>query len=195
MRLVVALIGTASPKPIPATAVLTPTTFPLPSERAPPEFPGLRAASVWITFSMIRTVLRFRVGRPRPRALITPAVTDPVKPRGLPTATTSCPTLSVSASPSSACGRSPAPTRTTARSERGSAPITCHSSSRPSTSDAEPPADPETTCAEVRRKPSGVITTALPAPSARRPPGTRLVTRRLATEGMSFSATEVTTRE
>src|SRR5688500_19470406 len=54
-------------------------------------------------------------------------------------------------SPSSAGGRSPALTRTTARSERGPAPITCHSSSRPSTREAEPPADPSTTCADVRR--------------------------------------------
>src|SRR5919198_152480 len=46
--------GTASPRPTPATAVLTPTTRPLPSASAPPEFPGLRAASVWMTLSTTR---------------------------------------------------------------------------------------------------------------------------------------------
>jgi hypothetical protein len=49
---------------------------------------------------------------------------------------------------------------------------------------------PSTTCAEVRTKPSGVITTPLPPPS-RRP----RETRRFATEGESFRATSVTTRE
>src|SRR5437763_1412029 len=54
MRRVVSLIGTARPRPMPATAVLTPTSRPRPSTRAPPELPGLRAASVWITSSTIR---------------------------------------------------------------------------------------------------------------------------------------------
>nr|WP_246077336.1 hypothetical protein [Actinomadura hallensis] len=35
-------MGTAKPRPIPATAVLTPTTRPRESARAPPELPGLR---------------------------------------------------------------------------------------------------------------------------------------------------------
>src|ERR671923_182793 len=42
---VVALIGTARPRPMPATAVLIPTTRPPPSASAPPELPGLSAAS------------------------------------------------------------------------------------------------------------------------------------------------------
>ena len=54
IRRVVALIGTASPSPTPATAVLMPTTRPRPSTSAPPELPGLSAASVWITSSMTR---------------------------------------------------------------------------------------------------------------------------------------------
>ena len=54
IRRVAALIGTARPSPMPATAVLTPTTRPRPSASAPPELPGLSAASVWITFSIIR---------------------------------------------------------------------------------------------------------------------------------------------
>ena len=38
----------------PATAVLIPTTLPRPSTSAPPELPGLSAASVWMTSSMMR---------------------------------------------------------------------------------------------------------------------------------------------
>ena len=52
MSRVVALIGTASPRPTPATAVLTPTIRGGGlSARAPPELPGFRAASVWMTSS------------------------------------------------------------------------------------------------------------------------------------------------
>ena len=52
---------------------------------------------------------------------------------------------------------------------------------------AVPPA--ATTWAEVTRKPSGVITTPEPAPPKPRPPRPM---RRLATDGRTFSATEVT---
>ena len=72
------------------------------SASAPPELPGLRAASVWITSSTRRAAAPLRVGSDRPRALTTPAVTEPARPSGLPTATTSWPTTSSSASPSSA---------------------------------------------------------------------------------------------
>ena len=48
---VVALIGTARPSPTPATAVLMPTTRARESASAPPELPGLSAASVWMTSS------------------------------------------------------------------------------------------------------------------------------------------------
>ena len=88
-RWVVSLIGTASPSPMPATAVLIPTTRPRLSASAPPEFPGLRAASVWITLSIIRAARRERAGRERPRPETTPAVTEPPRPCGLPIATTS----------------------------------------------------------------------------------------------------------
>ena len=84
---------------MPATAVLMPTTRPRESASAPPELPGLSAASVWITSSISRAVLRPRAGMLRPSALTTPAVTEPARPSGLPTATTSEPTRSVSASP------------------------------------------------------------------------------------------------
>src|SRR6478735_8997098 len=74
---VVRLMGTASPRPTPATAVLMPITRPRLSANAPPEFPGLRAASVWITSSISRAAVRERAGMLRPRPLTTPAVTVP----------------------------------------------------------------------------------------------------------------------
>src|SRR5207245_1084321 len=84
----------------------------------------------------------------------------------------------------------------TAGPDSGSAPTTVKSTSRPSTNDARPRESVRaTTCAEVSMKPSGVITTALPPPSTRRPPRARRETRRLATEGASRSATPTTVRE
>src|SRR6185369_11284168 len=62
---------------MPAIAVLTPTTDPRESARAPPELPGFRAASVWITFSTSRLARPSRVASERPSALTTPAVTEP----------------------------------------------------------------------------------------------------------------------
>jgi hypothetical protein len=54
------------------TAVLTPTTSAWLLTSGPPELPGLSAASVWIKFSINRTV---RARNDLPRALTTPAVT------------------------------------------------------------------------------------------------------------------------
>ena len=99
---VAALIGTARPSPMPATAVLIPTTRARPSERAPPELPGFSAASVWITFSTSLPAEPVLVGSERPSAETTPAVTVPESPIGLPIATTSWPTRRESASPSPA---------------------------------------------------------------------------------------------
>ncbi len=198
MRRVVSLTGMASPRPIPATAVFTPTRWAFASARAPPELPGLRAASVWITSSMTRTVAPARVGSDRPSALTTPAVTLPVSPSGLPTATTSWPTASVAASPSVAGGGVLPRARSTARSDSGSAPITSTTRSVPSVNSAVPvtafrslPGRPlSTTWAEVSRKPSSVKTTADPAPAP-----ALVRTRRLATAGESAAATLVTTCE
>src|SRR6266542_508939 len=192
MRRVVALIGTARPSPTPATAVFTPTMRARPSTRAPPELPGFNAASVWMTLSTMRAARPLEVGKERPRALTTPAVTDPARPIGLPRATTSWPTRSWSAFPRDTGSRSAALVRITARSESGSRPTTSNGSSRPSVREARPRLAPSTTWAEVTRNPSGVMITAEPAPCAWYPPGTRLLTRRLATDGRTRSATEVT---
>ena len=71
------LIGTARPSPMPAIAVLTPTTRPRPSTSAPPELPGFSAASVWMTLSTTRCAAPERTGSERPSADTTPAVTEP----------------------------------------------------------------------------------------------------------------------
>jgi len=68
-------------------AVLIPTSKPLASTSAPPELPGLMAASVCMKFS--------KVDRPnwlRPRALTMPEVTVCPTPKGLPMASTESPT-------------------------------------------------------------------------------------------------------
>ena len=151
------------PRPTPATAVLMPTTRALASASAPPELPGLSAASVWMTSSITRP----RAGSDRPSALTTPAVTDPASPSGLPTATTSWPTLSLSASPSSA-GSGVGPfARSTARSDSGSAPTTRNGADVPSANSAVPAVALPTTWALVSRNPSPVKTTPEPRLSPR----------------------------
>src|SRR5215211_6758686 len=185
MRRVAALIGTARPRPTPATAVLIPTTRPRPSASAPPELPGFSAASVWMTLSTKRVAAPERVGSDRPSAETTPAVTEPLNPCGFPIATTSWPTRRFSASPSIAGCTAPS-ARSTARSERGSLPTICTVSSRPSVNEARTFRDRWTTCADVSRNPSGVIATALPPPPR---------ARRLATDGLSRSTTRITACE
>src|SRR3954465_8774677 len=181
--IVASFTGTASPNPTPATAVLMPTTRARPSASAPPELPGLSAASVWMTLSTMRPA---RVGSERPSADTTPAVTDPANPCGLPIATTSWPPRSFVASPSSAGTRSSACARSTARSESGSDPTISASSSRPSTNEATTRGDLSTTWADVTMNPSRLMTTPLPPP---RP------LRRFATDGASRSLTAMTACE
>ena len=75
-------------------AVLMPMTAPADDTSAPPELPGLSAASVWITSSIGRPL---RDASERPSAETTPAVTVESKPSGLPIATAIWPRLSVAA--------------------------------------------------------------------------------------------------
>src|SRR2546427_10919890 len=193
MACVVPFMGTARPRPMPATAVLTPIRRACESASAPPELPGFSAASVWITSSMNRRFpLPSAVASERPNPLTTPDVTDPEKPIGFPIATTSWPTLSWSALPIRMGWRLSVRARATARSLSGSAPTTSTSCSVPSMNDAlaAPPA--ATTWAEVTRNPSGVMTTPDPAPPNPRPARPM---RRLATDGRTASATELTMTE
>lgn len=59
--------------------VLIPKTLPSVSAKGPPDLPGLKAASVWMMFSMRRPGLAMKA---LPRALITRAVTVHWKPKG-----------------------------------------------------------------------------------------------------------------
>ena len=68
------------------TAVLTPTTRPRESTSGPPEFPGFKAASVWMKSSMSRPLTD---RKERPSALTTPALTVLWNPNGMPIAITS----------------------------------------------------------------------------------------------------------
>src|SRR5438128_2699100 len=114
------------------------------------------------------------------------ASTGPAKPCGLPIATTSWPTRSPVASPSSAGTSSVESARSTARSESGSAPTTSACTSVPSTKLATIRVARSTTWAEVTMKPSLVIATPLPPPR-------RL--RRFATDGARRSLTAITAWE
>ena len=106
------LMGMAKPMPCapPATAVLMPMTSPFASTSAPPELPGLMAASVWMRLRSERCCPvphASSTTTSRPRALTTPLVTLVVKvPRGLPMASDSWPGLSADESPMLAAGRS-----------------------------------------------------------------------------------------
>ena len=98
------LIGMANPIPsaVWATAVLMPMTLPPLSSRAPPELPGLIAASVWIRF--LSAVPSWTVIW-RPKADTIPEVTEFVYvPSGLPIAIASTPTLAADESPIGAVG-------------------------------------------------------------------------------------------
>ncbi len=164
---VASLIGTARPRPTPATAVFTPTTRPALSTSAPPELPGLSEASVWIRLSITRTAWPERAGSERPRADTTPAVTEPAKPLGLPIATTSWPTRSSSASPRWAAvevgrlGAQHGEVRQRVAAHHLEAEVAAVGELRAAAAAARP----ATTWAEVSRKPSGVSTTPEPAPT------------------------------
>ncbi len=80
-----------------------PTTAPVASASGPPELPGLIAASVWMRFVIRLAPLSTAMSRPLPDTM--PLVTEnEYIPRGLPTATTSWPTLSPSLLPIGATG-------------------------------------------------------------------------------------------
>src|SRR5256886_7350151 len=146
-------------------AVLSPTTRPRESTSGPPEFPGLRAASVWITSSISRPPTE---RNERPSALTTPAVTVLWKPSGLPIATTSWPTRSAPESPSSATVSETGGTRSTARSVSGSSPTSSARTRRPSGNAASSRVASWTTWLVVSTNPSGVNTNPEPFPGTSR---------------------------
>ena len=172
-----------------------PTIRPRASASAPPELPGLRAASVWMTSSITRRLRPDQTGIERPSPLTTPAVTEPASPSGLPTAMTSWPTRRDSASPSSAGAAVGALPWTTARSESGSAPTTSTAVLVPSAKTAWPDWAPPTTWAFVSRYPSVVNSTAEPAPTLSLPLRPLPVISSAATCWVTASATRMTVAE
>lgn len=100
-------------------AVLTPCRLPLTSISAPPELPGLMAASVWMKFSKLLMPSWLR-----PSAETMPLVTVWPTPKGLPMASTWSPTWSSSELPSTIAGSLSISILSTARSVSGSVPIT-----------------------------------------------------------------------
>src|ERR1700761_2170179 len=138
--------GIAKPRPIDplwasgesaprvAIAELTPTSWPFMLTSAPPELPGLIAASVWIASNTVFWLPDSPVvDTGRFIALMIPVVPVPDKPSGEPIATTGWPTRrsdeepkDIGVSPDMPC------TRITAISLVGSAPSTVNGAVRPS---------------------------------------------------------------
>ena len=127
---------------------------------APPELPGLMAASVWIKLSMLLAPA------PRVRAFaeIIPAVTVDVKLKGFPIASTHSPSFRSLLSPIVIAGRSSASTLMRARSVFLSVPIMRALNSRLSLSFTCNSSAPSTTWLLVTMYPSAEIITPLPAP-------------------------------
>ena len=111
-------------------AVLMPTSSPRRLTSAPPELPGLMAASVWMKFSYPSGLMP-----DRPSALTMPEVTVCCRPNGLPIATTKSPTRTEAESARlMSVGSVPSLILMTATSEPASAPTSSACSSRSSSS-------------------------------------------------------------
>ena len=109
-------------------AVLMPTNSPRVLTRAPPELPGLTAASVWMKDSIF--ISAFKMLMFRALALTMPAVTVDVRLKGLPTANTHSPMWRLSESPNEMIGRLSASIFSRAMSVEGSVPMTFASNLR-----------------------------------------------------------------
>ena len=139
------------PPPSVAMAELMPTTSPRALTSAPPELPGLMAASVWIALnSGLRSPFSPGTSTVRLSALTMPVVTVPDRPSGEPMAMTRSPTTSPRDSPSVAAGSCESDcTCRTARSVTGSRPtifaaISCSPASRVTVISPPPAADSTT---------------------------------------------------
>src|SRR2546428_9171908 len=144
-------------------AVLMPMSSPRALTSAPPELPGLIAASVWMksSYSAMPTLAR-------PTALTIPIVTVWLRPKGLPMASTYSPTWSLSESAQGMVGRSLASTWMTAMSVLGSVPTTLALSSRLSESRTRISSAFETTWLFVMMYPLGSAITPDPRLRSRR---------------------------
>src|SRR6202021_3014469 len=128
------LCASGESPPSVAIAELTPTNCPAMLTNAPPELPGLIAASVWMASSTVFWLPDSPVvDTGRFIALTIPVVTVPSRPSGEPPAITGWPTRRLADDPR-LIGVSPEMpcTRTTAISVVGSAPTTVNSAVQPS---------------------------------------------------------------
>ena len=123
-----------------------PTSRPSPSTSAPPELPGLIAASVWMKFSIVDSPSWLRSS-----ALTMPEVTVSPTLNGLPMASTGSPTDRCRMSPNGITGRLSSDTFSSARSESASVPTTLALAERPSDSVTSMSSAPSTTCWFVSR--------------------------------------------
>ena len=149
------------------TAVLTPITSARELTSGPPELPGLRAASVWMTSPIRRP---FCARSERPTALTMPAVTVDSKPNGLPMAMAIWPGLILLELPSLAAGRrSVVSALSTAMSVSGSRPRMRAGTRRESVNASSMAEAPSTTWLLVSTRPSGDRMVPEPEPCAGRP--------------------------
>ena len=148
-------------------AVLMPISLPCASTRAPPELPGLTAASVWMKLSTGKTSRAvFGLSNWMSRALADtmPAVTVLVRSKGLPTASTQSPTRTSSLFPHDNASSPSASMRRTAMSVAGSLPINSAENDRLSLSPISMASAPSMTWWLVTMRPSEDRMTPLPDP-------------------------------
>jgi hypothetical protein len=160
------LEGIAKPMPVSsAPSVGRPMTAPRRSTSAPPLLPGKIGAEVWISPPSITLELSCSV---RLSAETMPWVTLPRRPSGLPSASTTCPSLSCDESANSAGGGVASVMWTTARSTAGKLPETVALCRVPSLRTTFAVSKWLTTWALVTTFPWSSSTTPEPRPSATR---------------------------
>ena len=165
-------------------AELTPTSSPFMLTSAPPELPGLIAASVWMASSTVFWLPASpAVDTGRLSALTMPVVTVPSRPSGEPIATTSWPTRRLAEDPRVIGVRPDTPwARTTAMSLAGSAPTTVNGAVRPSAKVTVVTGLPSASGARDRPGPSGADRAAATGESGG-PPGGRAAVGRARRRG------------
>jgi hypothetical protein len=177
---VVALIGTASPRPTPATAVLMPTTRPAAVDQRAARVAGVERG-VGLDDVVDDAARRAgAAGSERPSADTTAGRHRPAKPCGLPIATTSWPTRRPARRRARPAGAGRVGAQHREVRQRVAADTRTSHLAAVRERRAHALAVPATTCAEVSRNPSGRDHDAGPPP-----PGARRgrETRRLATDG------------
>ena len=139
--------------------MLMPNKLPCTSTKAPPELPGLMAASVWMKFSKVLMPSWLR-----PSADTMPLVTVCPTPKGFPMANTMSPTWTCSELFITITGSLSKLTLSTAKSVSGSVPMILACVWRPSLSITKISSAASTTWLFVSMYPCGLTMTPLPKP-------------------------------